>query len=39
MAGKRYKYDDAGLRHFSTSDLIKALFVSDVSSFNVISPA
>lgn len=39
MAGKRYKYDDSGLSHFSTSDLIKAFFVSDVSSFYVIRPA
>lgn len=39
MAGKRYRYDYRGLRHFSTGDLIKALFVSDVSGFYVIRPA
>lgn len=39
VAGKRYRYDHKGLHHFSTGDLIKALFVSDVSGFYVIRPA
>lgn len=37
--GRRHDYKDGSLSHFSTSDLIKALFTSDVDGFNVVRPA
>lgn len=39
MDGRRYRYEYGGLDHFSTGDLIKALFVSDVGGFYVVRPA
>jgi len=39
LNGKRHWYRSGGLSHFSTSDLIKALFTSNVDGFNVVRPA
>jgi len=39
LNGKRHTYRSGALNHFSTRDLIKALFTSDVDGFNVVRPA
>lgn len=39
MFGKRYHYTQTDLSHFSTRDLIKALFAPDVDQINVVRPS
>jgi hypothetical protein len=39
LNGRRHFYRSGSFHYFSTSDLVKALFTSDVDGFNVIRPA
>lgn len=39
LNGKRHSYKSGALRFFTTGELIKALFVSDVDRFDVVRPA
>ena len=39
LYGIRYYYAEKDLGHFSTNDLVKALFISDVGSLYVVRPA
>jgi hypothetical protein len=39
LNGKRHTYRSGAFHYFSTGDLVKALFTSDVDGFNIVRPA